>query len=107
MLERQARHQKIVGNLTRRIEPPWRPPPKPRATYLKLRPGDRLELTAAGLGSAPQGSTWQVDRCDSEGMWLTKANGTIALGGQRWVGPWEGTFRKLPRPRTKKPSKTA
>lgn len=94
------RYARIIAALTARIPDPWRPPPKPRATYLKLRPGDRLEVTTPSTRGIV-GDIWQVSTCDSEGMWLTPAQvggGTVlAVSGWRWTGPWGTNFRKLPR----------
>jgi len=115
--ERAARHAKILANLTVEIPEPYRPPPKPRATYHKAKPGDRLRLSCdwrrEGGAVAPAGSVWGVSSCDSDGMWLALldakpwttalAPGTaVATAPWRWTGEWQATFVKVPRPRKPK-----
>lgn len=88
--ERTVRHARIVAALTAHIPVPYKAPPKPRATYLKLKPGDRLRTA--------EGTDLVVQSCDSEGMWLAPPGMTLAEH-QRWVGPWEGHFVKVRRPK--------
>jgi hypothetical protein len=94
------RIDRILARVLAPIPPAYKPPPKPRESWQRLKVGMVLELLVArrieGLGLLEATTRHTITACDSEGVWLATAN---AARRWRWTDPgWEAVFTKVKAP---------
>ena len=95
------RLSRIIRNLTGTIPAPYKPPPKPQASWRLLKVGNRLSVKkpyASGRDYLKSGDMVEVEGCDSQGVWLTVVSGGARLSRIRWESvDWEGSFERVTR----------